>query len=139
MVLLDLKDTYLHVLIHPSHWGYLCFALRNAEGDLIVYQWKALPFGLATTPMVFTKFLIPVAAHLHLQGCLMVHASLHRPHLSCSGFHPSGMSHSRHLHCHFTLGFIVNLSKSALVPSQVMLHLGAMIDTARGILFPGWR
>ncbi len=37
--------------------------------------------------------------------------------------------------CHFTLGFIVNLKKSALIPSQVMLHLGVMIDTARWILF----
>ena len=40
------------------------------------------------------------------------------------------------LHCHFKLGFIINLKKSALVPSQVMLHLGALIDTARGLVFP---
>ncbi len=37
---------------------------------------------------------------------------------------------------HFRLGFVINLKKSALVPSQVMLHLGALIDTARGLVFP---
>ncbi len=40
------------------------------------------------------------------------------------------------LRCHFTLGFIVNIAKSALIPSQVMLHSGAMVDMTRGILFP---
>ncbi len=30
---------------------------------------------------------------------------------------------------HFSLGFIVNLKKSALVPTQVLLHLGGMINT----------
>ncbi len=40
------------------------------------------------------------------------------------------------LRCHFKLGFIINLKKSALVPSQVMLDLGALIDTARGLVFP---
>ena len=55
MVSLDLKDAYLHVAIHPSHWGYLRFALRNQAGELIVYQWKILPFGLATVPKVFIE------------------------------------------------------------------------------------
>ncbi len=63
MVSLDLKDAYLHVPIHPSHWRYFWFALRNAEGALTVYQWKVLPFGLASAPRVFTKILAPVAAH----------------------------------------------------------------------------
>ncbi len=40
------------------------------------------------------------------------------------------------LRCHFKLGFIINLTKSAFVPSQVMLHLGAPINTARGLVFP---
>ncbi len=49
MVSLDLKDAYLHVPIHPSHWRDLQFALRNLAGELIVYQWNVLPFGLDTS------------------------------------------------------------------------------------------
>ncbi len=65
------KDVYLHVPIHPSHWQFLQFAFRNSEGDIIVYQWKVLPFGLPTIPRMFTKLLGPVVALLHLQGYLM--------------------------------------------------------------------
>ncbi len=54
MVSLDLKEAYLHVPIHPSHWRFLRVALRSQAGELIVYQWKVLPFGLATAPRVFT-------------------------------------------------------------------------------------
>ncbi len=62
------KDAYLHVSIHPSYWRYLRFALRNADGDIVVfYQWKVLPFVLATAPKVFKPLLDPAADHLHLQ------------------------------------------------------------------------
>ncbi len=54
MVLLDLKDAYLHMLFHPSHWRYLLFVSKNPEGSLIVYQWNVVPFGLATIPRVFS-------------------------------------------------------------------------------------
>ncbi len=50
MVSLDSKDTYLHVLIHPSHWRYIRFAFLIPAGELIVYQWKLLPLVLATAP-----------------------------------------------------------------------------------------
>ncbi len=65
MVSLDLKDVYLQVPIHPSNWRYLPFALKNAAGDLIVYQWKVIPFGLATIPRVFAKLQAPVTDDLH--------------------------------------------------------------------------
>ncbi len=79
--------------------------------------------------------LAPVAAHLHMQGCLMYPYIDDIFHAQAS-FLQACRTHNISLCCHFTLGFIVNLTKSALVPSQVMLHLGAMIDMARGILFP---
>ncbi len=70
MVSLDLIDAYLHMPIPPSHWWYLQFALRNAEGGLIVYQLQVLNFGFTTSHRVFTKHQGPVVAHLHLKGCL---------------------------------------------------------------------
>lgn len=82
------------------------------EEDL-VYQWKVLIFGPATTSRVFTKLLATVAAHLHLQRCLMYiyteifdgQASLHQVFCTCD----------------------INLAQLVLIPSQVMLHLGVMI------------
>ena len=130
MVSLDLKDAYLHVPIHLSHWRFLPFALRNCAGELIVYQWKVLPFGLATSPR----------PHLHLQGCLM------HPFIE-DIFHVQGSANQAartrdiSLLSHFRLSFIINLQKSPLVSFQVMLHLGAVIDTARRLVFfssPAW-
>ena len=133
MVSLDLKDAYLHVPIHPSHWRYFWFALRNAEGALTVYQWKVLPFGLASAPRVFTKILAPVAAHLHLQGCLMYPYIDDIFHAQASQ-HQVAQTRDISLRCHLLLGFVINVTKSALVPSQVMLHLGAI---GHGVPFSG--
>ncbi len=107
----------------------------NQAGELIVYQWKVLPFGLATAPRLFTKLLAPLGAHLHLHGCLM--------YLNIDNIFHAQVSASQtastcdiSLCCHCKLGFIINLKKSALVSSQVMLHLGALFDMARGLVFP---
>ncbi len=121
MVSLDLKDAYLHVPVYLSHWRFLHFALGTAEDDFIVHLRKVLPFGLATAPRVFTKLLARVVAHLHLQRCPMysnIDVNFHAQ-AFCQHCHTSDIN----LCCHFTRGFTVNLKKSALVPSQVMLHL----------------
>ena len=46
---LDLMDTYLHIPIHHRSHKFLRFTLRGR-----VYQFKALPFGLSTSPFVLT-------------------------------------------------------------------------------------
>ena len=58
--LLACSDSPLPLVVSSS------IAPRNPIGELIVYQWKVLPFGFATAPRVFTEPLAPVAAHLHL-------------------------------------------------------------------------
>ncbi len=46
------------------------------------------------------------------------------------------LTHDVSLRLHFTLGFGINLKKSVLVPTQVLLHLGGMINTRRGFIYP---
>ena len=48
---IDMKDAYFHVLIHP--------------------EFLILPFGLSTSPRVFTKIVGALAAFLHQQGVQM--------------------------------------------------------------------
>ncbi len=52
IVALELNYAYLHVPIHPILLRYLWFVPRNLTREPIVYQWKVLPFGLATAPRV---------------------------------------------------------------------------------------
>ena len=56
---LDLTDAYLHVPIHRRSRKYLRFTLRGR-----VYQFKALPFGLSTSPFVFTRLMTVIATFL---------------------------------------------------------------------------
>ena len=44
---IDLQVAYLHIPIVKHHHHFLQFIWHN-----IPYQWKVLPFGLATAPMV---------------------------------------------------------------------------------------
>lgn len=66
MVTIDLKDAYFHITIAPEHRKYLRFTLGKEH-----YQFKALPFGIASAPQVFTKFMVAIISHLHAQGISM--------------------------------------------------------------------
>ena len=52
---IDLKDAYLHVPIHPLSRRFLRFVHRGR-----VFQFRALPFGLADVPYVFTRVISAV-------------------------------------------------------------------------------
>ena len=64
---IDLQDAYFHVLIHPDSRKYLRFAFENK-----VYQFRVLPFGLNTTPQIFTLLGQTVAAYLYRQGISVI-------------------------------------------------------------------
>ena len=61
LVAIDLKDAYFHVPIHPDSQYLLYFHV-----DKRTYQFKALPFGLATALLEFTQ--IVKEANLILQS-----------------------------------------------------------------------
>ena len=63
---LDLTDAYLHVPIHRQSRKYLRFCL---EGQ--TYQFKALPFGLATSPYVFTRVMVAIATYLRKRAIVL--------------------------------------------------------------------
>ncbi len=62
-VTIDLKYTYFHVSILPSHRKFLIFAFRGEA-----YQYRVIPFGLALSPRTFTKCVDAAPAPLRLQG-----------------------------------------------------------------------
>ena len=63
LVKVDLKDAYLTVLMNYQYWKFLRFVWKGT-----VFEFKTLPFSLATAPITFTKLLRPVAASLRSQG-----------------------------------------------------------------------
>ena len=59
----DLQDADLHIPIVKHHCHFLHFVWHN-----VPYQWKVLPFGLATTPRFFTALTKPILFLCHYKG-----------------------------------------------------------------------
>ena len=127
---LDLKDAYNHILIRESHQRYLRFEFMGNH-----YQFRALPFGLSSSPRVFCKILAPIIEHLHLQGIqvvfylddgLIIHQS------------PVMLEHHTDQVCKLLnqLGWILSVEKSRLNPSQDFVYLGGRFNTKLGRLSP---
>lgn len=120
---LDLSEAYLHVPISPAHRRCLHFSYGIRH-----YQYRALPFGLLAAPRVFTKILVALIANLRRQGISLF------PYLDDIVI--AGSSSSRvavDLGTTMTFlrqhGFVINLTKSSLVPTQGLIHLGLLVDT----------
>ena len=125
---LDLTDAYLHIPIHHRSRKYLRFTLRGP-----VYQFKALPFGLSTSPFVFTRLMKVIATFLRRRAI-----TLH-PYLD--DWLARNQNRQRLLeHRQFilslinSLGLIINYEKSDLVPAQVFTFIGMEFLTHTNIV-----
>ena len=63
MASLDLKDAYYTVSVHKSDRKYLKFYWKG-----MLYQFVALPNGLACAPRFFTKIMSPLFAKAREEG-----------------------------------------------------------------------
>ena len=115
---LDLTDAYLHIPIHYWSRKYLRFTLRGR-----VYQFKALPFGLSTSPFVFTRLMIVIATFLR-RRTITLHPYLN-DWLARNQNRRKLLEHRQFiLSLINSLGLIINYEKSDLVPAQVFTFIG---------------
>ena len=127
---LDLSDAYFHIPISLASRKFLRFVWNNK-----VYQFLAVPFGLAVAPQVFTRVFQTVIAHLHT---LSVQAHSYLDDSLLKEFDSEILS--RHT-CLFirlllNLGFLISWKKSQILPSQDFLFLGEHYRTDLGRIFP---
>ena len=120
---IDLKDAYFHVPIAPSSRRFLRFGWKGR-----MWQFRVLPFGLCLAPLVFTKVTKVLKALLHLRGIRSIWYLDDILILGCSA--EECASHVQEaLLLLQRVGFIVNLPKSSLLPSQKFRFLGLLWDT----------
>ena len=125
---LDLTDAYLHVPIHRQSRKYLRFCLKGQT-----YQFKALPFGLATSPYVFTRVMVAIATYLRKRAIVLfpylddwlVRNQIRQEILRDRQFTLKLIT---------SLGLIINEEKSDLVPSQNFVFIGMEFLTQRNIV-----
>ena len=129
-VTLDLQDAYLHVPIHPSSRHLLCFAYKDQ-----VYQYQVLPFGLKDSPWVFTRLVAVLIVSLRQSGIRIFHY-LDDWLLVANSRTLLVLHLQKTLELTQRLGFLVNLEKSSLTPSQIPSFLGASLDIPRLLARP---
>ena len=106
---------------------YLRFTLNNK-----IFQFRALPFGLSTSPFVFTQSMTAIASHLHTKAI--------------SRFPYLDDWLSRNQNCHLlqhrqfiihlisALGLVINQDKSDLIPSQDFVFIGMEFHTLQNVV-----
>lgn len=92
------------------------------------YQYRALPFGLKSSPRVFTKILVTLVAHLHVQE-MALFPYLNDILVKAPSRAQGEEAIQRTPDCLRAHGFVINIEKSTLTPSQSIIHLGVQIDT----------
>ena len=123
MAVVDLKDAYYSVPVHPKFRKYLRFIY---EGQL--YEYTVFPNGLCICPRKFTKLMKPILAHIH---------ALHH---IISGyiddFYLQGHTCQKCVENVVTtvkifdnVGLIPHPQKSVLIPAQEIVLLGFVINS----------
>ena len=120
---IDLKDAYLTVPVWEKHRKYLKFAWGGQ-----CYQFKSLPFGLATAPRTFTKLLRPVAAEMRRKGVRLV---LYLDDILVMAQTREGLKEHRSQIASVlqSLGFTLNQQKCVWEPTRRIEFLGFIVDS----------
>lgn len=124
MATIDLEDSYFLVPIHEDYRKYLRFSFQEK-----IFEFCALPFGLATAPYIFTKILRPLAAHLRERGFLSV-IYLDDFLLFGDSFEDCVENVRVTLDSLDRLGFVINPHKCKLLPEQERKFLGFLLNSS---------
>lgn len=123
MTTIDLKDAYYVIPVHKMHRKYLRF-----QFECKLYQFTCLPFGLCTSPRIFTKVLKPAVRHLRQQGITLV-IYLDDILIISTTYDKCKSDTQSVIKLMENLGFVINCKKSCLTPSKQIKFLGFILNS----------
>ncbi len=125
----DIKKAYYSIPLATEQQHLFRFVHRNK-----IYQYCVMPNGVGPGPRLFTKLMKPVFAKLRNEG-----------HVSSGFIDDSLLCGNTKDRCKNNviatsnlmsdLGFILNFAKSVFIPTQVIVHLGNVIDSVKMIVY----
>jgi hypothetical protein len=123
MCSLDLEKAYLTVPINHRHWDLFRFCLENRT-----FRAKTLFFGVNMAPRVFTLIMRIILGPIREAGIRVI-AYLDDL-LIIASSQEQCLRHTQTLfHWILKCGFVPNLRKSELVPTQQITFLGCVLDS----------
>ena len=123
-------DAYFHVPIHQKFQKYLRFHVQGQA-----YQFRALPFGIATAPLEFTRVVKEVKFIALSQG-VRIHQYLDDWLVRAKDPDSCARDVQKLISLVGKLGWIVNLKKSELNPTQDLEFLGYRFNLREGLVYP---
>ena len=130
MASLDLKDAYLHVPIRQNLHKFLAL---SCWGKLFFF--RALPFGLAPAPWLFSMLMEAILTHLRLEGIDIL--GYLDDLVLCNPYKLElGRQIQRTILLLERLGLTINLIKSSPSPCSSLTWLGVVWDAALGTWCP---
>ena len=127
---LDFKDAFFHIPVAPAHRCYLSFRFGHR------YFWfRALTFGLARSPYLFTRLVKAVGTFARSQGLSLL-LYLDDWNISAPSAPACTAWTSWLLTLSERLGLVINMDKCKLVPSQHLTFAGIDFDLANGTARP---
>ena len=127
---IDLQDAYFHIPIHCLYQKYLRFTHKGR-----VYQFRALPFGLATAPLIFTMVAKEVKLMALARG-IRLHAYLDDWLIRAESPDQARLFTSQMIQLIQDLGWVINQKKSELQPTQIFDFVGYQYDLRLGLVRP---
>ena len=127
---IDLTDAYFHVPIHQKFQKYLRFHVQGQA-----YQFRALPFGIATAPLEFTRVVKEVKFIALSQG-VRIHQYLDDWLVRAKDPDSCARDVQKLINLVGKLGWIVNFKKSELNPTQDLEFLGYRFNLREGLVYP---
>ena len=123
MVSIDLRDAFFTIPLHEESKKYAVFQFKDQR-----FQYNVLPFGLTSSPRIFTKIMKPIMAHCRSLGIKISH---YLDDLFICGNTLEKVLNQRNLVLSLlcNLGFSINIKKSCLSPTKNLIHLGFQFDS----------
>jgi hypothetical protein len=127
---LDLKDAYYHIQVASAFRRYLRFSFQGRH-----FQFRALPFGLSSSPRTFCKCLAPILSWCHAKG---IRTLAYLDDWLTLGQDKNALLAQQRclLDLLQRLGWIVSYEKSELTPSQRFSFIGITFDTTANHMAP---
>jgi hypothetical protein len=123
MASIDLADAFFSVPLHTSCKRFVVFEFENQR-----YCYNVLPFGMSSSPRIFSKVLKPVIIYLRTKG-ITISFYLDDIFICASSKVLLDNHVASVLSILLSLGFLPNYKKSHLSPTQSILHLGYLWDS----------
>lgn len=122
-VSIDLKDAYLHIPMAPQTKRFMRIVHRGQ-----VWQFRALPFGLSTSPWIFTQVMGEVKEMAASRG-IFIHQYLDDWLIKSQNEHTLRENVSWLQTLCTQLGLQINYEKSELIPKREFIFLGYQFNT----------